>query len=148
MSEVEDVVKPIGFRIVRHAERKKFLIDLCGGNIMASLEYENRIFGRMHRTTPNYGGGGWHFVEFENGARAMVFKDELDKLYPIHPQANFFEKPMSLLNLCVALNICVCSDMAWNTPNHTAQLLSRNYHLLREVADTLPDGQTIFGFID
>lgn len=144
----EVAVKPIGFRIVRHAERNKFLIDLCGGNIAASMMYETRIFNRMSRTTPAYHGGGWHFVEFENGARAMVLKDELDKLWEIAPQANYFERPMTLLNLCVALNICVSSDMAWNTPNHTAQLLSRNYHLLREVADTLPDGETIFGFID
>lgn len=152
MSNAAKQIKSIGYRIVESDERADFIPNLVKGNIKALMNYENIVYHRMTMATEGteneYAGGMWQFIEFDNGAKAMVWDEPFDKVLTINEQMNYFCKPMTVLNLCIAINICACSDLAFAIHGAAQESLVDNYHKLREVADTLPGGDTIFGFID
>lgn len=144
MSEVDATIP---FKLVPNRSRMRFLPTLVAGHMAAMLHYENQVFSLMGKSNPEYRGGSWDFIEFDNGAKAMVLRDH-DKQIEVIEQPNYYSGTMSQFALCIAVNLCVSSRLSFVTQGQTQKNLANNYHLLREVAAGLPDGREIFGYID
>jgi hypothetical protein len=147
-----ETVAAMTFKVVPDKQREKFIPELVGMNMKALMNFEAMIFNHMDNATKGteneYKGGMWDFIVFENGAKAMVLSGDYTKVLQVAEQQNYYRGSMSQLSLCIALNLCVCSRLSFAVGQPAAQLLADNFHLLREVADTLEDGAEIFGFID
>jgi hypothetical protein len=150
MSDVK--VEAIPYKVVPESKREKFIPNLVANNFKALMHFDAMVFNQMDNATEGteneYTGGMWDFLEFENGAKAMVLSGDYNKVMQVAPQQNYYSGSMSQLSLCIAINICVCSRLSFAVAGAAQHNLAENYHLLREVADTLPDGVEIFGFID
>lgn len=145
MSEVDI---PIPYTKVPTRSRMRFLPNLVAGNMAAMVHFESQVFTMMGKSDPNYGGGSWDFIEFENGAKAMVLSGDYDRKVEVIEQPNYYSGTMSQFALSVAISLCVSSRLSFVTRGQTQKNLVENYHKLREVAGNLPDGVEIFGYID
>lgn len=139
---------PIPFKLVPNRSRMRFLPTLVAGHMAAMLNFESQVFTMMGKSDPNYSGGSWDFIEFENGAKAMVLAGDYDRQIGVIEQPNYYSGTMSQFALSVAISLCVSSRLSFVTRGQTQKNLVENYHKLREVAGNLPDGVEIFGYID
>ena len=135
------------------AERGMFLVQLACGNVLKSIEYENALFSLYQRNDDEYTGGLWTMMQFNNGARAMVYDMESDRKIDVPAQQNYFKGEMTPLALSLALNMFVCSHMSFDAASgHAAQSFGENYQLLRVAIfndeSTCKEVPAIAGFLD
>jgi len=134
------------FKQVKEKNRMRFLPTLAGA---AHPTFERFVMDTMANANPAYKGGYWDFIEFPNGAKAMILPGESKSKIQIRQQANGFSGSMSPTSLSIALNISACSYLSFHTVGPTQRALSKNYHLLRETLDSeLFDTKEIFRFLD
>lgn len=149
---MSDVKSPITYKKVPTRSRLKFLPTLVANNMRVMLVYECSVFDKMTASTAGtetpYQGGKWDFLEFENGAKAMVLSGDYDKVLQANQQLNYYSGSMSQFALSIAINMMICSQLSFATRGMTQTNLAENYHKLRAVASELPDAVEIFGFLD
>lgn len=117
--------------IVADRFRSEFIPNLVGQNPQAIMAYENAIYAFMRKFTDQYKGGHWEFIEFENGAKAMIF--DHSEIVLCHNPDNYYEGAMSLRALSMACNLMACSHLGFWAIGWTYDRRAKNYHLLREV---------------
>lgn len=117
--------------IVADRFRTGFIPNLVDHNPQATMAYENAVYAFMQKFTDQYKGGHWEFIEFENGAKAMIF--DHDQIVICQNPDNYYEGGMSLRALSMACNLMACSHLSFRTTGWTHDRLVKNYHLLREV---------------
>lgn len=136
------------YRTLNELERPYFLTGLNAGKVMAGVRFEGSIFDLMGRNDPNYVGGLWEFIQYENGAKAIVLGTVDDFKIKVPPQMNYWEGEMSPFALSIALNMTLCSYMSFEG-GIVGESLGNNYHLLRETLDDeCMEAGAIFGFLD
>lgn len=143
--------------VITHAlcpekERMNFLPTLVAGNGRFVLAYEQTVYNFMNKFTQHYQGGYWDFVVFSNGARAMIFRLEYQTKVQCENDDNYFDGEMSLRALSLACNLMACSHLSFQAEGQTQEVLSRNYHLLRQVSFEhelfVPEASEIWGLLD
>lgn len=117
--------------IVADRFRSEFIPNLVAQNPQATLAYENAVYAFMRKFTDYYKGGHWEFIEFENGAKAMIF--DHGEIVMCHNHDNYYDGGMSIRALSMACNLMACSHLSFMTTGQTQDRLAENYHLLREV---------------
>ncbi len=117
--------------IIADRFRPNFIPDLVAHNPKAMLQYEAAVYNFMNQFTDAYNGGHWEFIEFENGAKAMIF--DHPEIVMCHNHDNYYEGGMSLRALSMACNLMACSHLSFQTSGQTQDNLAQNYHLLRDV---------------
>lgn len=136
--------------IIADDQRSEFLPNFLMNNTLAIIKFEALVYDYTRSSTPEYNGGYWEFVEFENGAKAILFNDS--KKVPCSNDGNWFEGEMSLLALSLASNLMACSHMSFVTQGDLQQRVSDNFYLLREVASEhewfKSEAPSIFAIID
>lgn len=132
------------FKVVE--KRENFLHGIAG---YSAMKYQNMVYNTMRKVNREYRGGYWEFIEFTNGAKAMVMTFPSDKtMVQIPPQQNYFEGTMSLYALSLALNMVACSHISFVTNKEVQEHLSQNFQRLQEAVSEIPEYRTVMSFLD
>ncbi len=107
------------------------------------LAVEATIYGFMGKLAPDYDGGLWVFYEISNGGFYMA--PDASQTYRIRVEGTGFDGILSADAAGIVACLFALSHLSFRIPD---RLISRHFHLLRELAATHAEAGAIFSVID
>ena len=141
----------IAYSVVPDQDRLDFIPALCSMNMSALMRFEAVMYSQMEQATEEsevpYRGGYYDFREYENGAKALILDSDAE--YQVVCATNMYRGMLSAEALSLACTMAACSHLSFAFEGDAAGAsFTKNYHLLREVAGSHPEGGQIFSFLD
>lgn len=142
-----------GFKLVPESERTNFLPSIAQHHY---LNLENIYFNVLQKTVSGYSSGYHEFVEFPNGAKAVLFDLTEDEKSQVTGLMNYYNGQMTPRAYSLCAFILACNHLGHiqyeNGAQSEANKLFDNFEKLMDVAYThemFADETTeIAGFLD